>query len=78
MPKLGVAQFMKSMGTHMALTWRRWILMSTQCPHCMLTKNQVRLRGYCPFSQCVLGLKRPPETFSAKWPEDRPASNDLH
>jgi hypothetical protein len=49
--------------------WRRWILITTHCPRCMLTKERVQLRGPCPFTDCALGLQPPLETFTAKWPK---------
>ena len=49
---------------------RRWILMATHCPRCMLTRNKKKPDGFCPLSNCTLGLPRPPEIFSpAKWPQ---------
>jgi hypothetical protein len=72
----GLLRTIKLMGNRLVLAWRRWMLITTHCPHCMLARDEAQLIGHCPFSECAFGLPRRPEVFRAKWPKDNRLMGD--
>jgi hypothetical protein len=66
----GLLRTIKVISNRLVLAWRRWMLISTHCPRCMLARDEAQRIGHCPFSDCAFGLQRRREVFRAVWPND--------